>query len=379
MDGTDLIPSRCRACGEMKPPNEFDIRADTGRRTTMCRPCRRVSQNDRNRRLHGRPRLARIAGATDLLPCTRCGALKSTDAFPIRNSRTAKLHSWCRACFADVKARLYARNRSTEIERARKGRDQRKADVLAHLTDVLATRSCVDCGERDPQLVRLVGEFTKPMTVTALARSGRCWSTLETQVAGWVVRCRGCLRGRGSGPSSRPPRPRVRVTPWPPLNSPTSERRCTTCGVLKPLDDFAPKYRELRRPSSRCRDCLSQYHRQWYERNRERVIARVRSNRAKPHESLPKVIAHIDARRKRWEYLLAHPCIDCGESNPLVLEFDHKREKKAAIVDLMQRHARWSEILVEIEKCDVRCANCHRRRTALARGYYRELAMGIAE
>jgi hypothetical protein len=73
--------------------------------------------------------------------------------------------------------------------------------------------------------------------------------------------------------------------------------------------------------------------------------------------------------------LLAHPCVDCGESDPLVLEFDHREDKRAQIVDLMRNHAQWSDVLKEIEKCDVRCANCHRRRTAKVRGHYRELAM----
>jgi len=53
-----------------------------------------------------------------------------------------------------------------------------------------------------------------------------------------------------------------------------------------------------------------------------------------------------------------------------VLEFDHRRDKLFSIgMELSRR--RWQSILAEIEKCDVVCANCHRRRTALRRGSLR--------
>jgi hypothetical protein len=63
------------------------------------------------------------------------------------------------------------------------------------------------------------------------------------------------------------------------------------------------------------------------------------------------------------EYLRDHPCVDCGESDPLVLEFDHVGEKSFEIgAGLPDRN--WDSILREIAKCEVVCANCHRRRTA---------------
>ena len=69
-------------------------------------------------------------------------------------------------------------------------------------------------------------------------------------------------------------------------------------------------------------------------------------------------------------YLLAHPCVDCGRANPVMLDFDHRdpSEKKGNVSELAMRKP-WRLVLVEIAKCDVRCANCHLRRTAIQFGW----------
>jgi hypothetical protein len=57
-----------------------------------------------------------------------------------------------------------------------------------------------------------------------------------------------------------------------------------------------------------------------------------------------------------------------------VLEFDHRNadHKHFDISDALFRR-KWSEIEAELQLCDVRCANCHRRRTAQQRGFYEYL------
>lgn len=66
------------------------------------------------------------------------------------------------------------------------------------------------------------------------------------------------------------------------------------------------------------------------------------------------------------KYKQSKGCQDCSETDPIVLEFDHREpSKKEVTIGTVIRFG-WSleRLMKEIEKCDVVCANCHRRRTA---------------
>ena len=61
---------------------------------------------------------------------------------------------------------------------------------------------------------------------------------------------------------------------------------------------------------------------------------------------------------------LTSGCVDCGYSdNTAALDFDHVRgEKRHNVANMLTLS---DEILLaEIEKCEVRCANCHRVRSS---------------
>ena len=78
----------------------------------------------------------------------------------------------------------------------------------------------------------------------------------------------------------------------------------------------------------------------------------------------------LERTRYLIEFFKTHPCLDCGEADPVVLEFDHLGDKAFNISSGL--HARsWEAVLAEMKKCEIVCANCHRRRTARRRGALR--------
>jgi hypothetical protein len=138
-------------------------------------------------------------------------------------------------------------------------------------------------------------------------------------------------------------------------------RRCNRCGDLKPVAEFAWKQKSRGQRLKHCRACQARYHRKHYEQHRDQYIARA----ARRTQGLV-------AERARYLIKLfrERPCVDCGESDPLVLEFDHVADKNFSIARGLRSRS-WEAVLKEMAKCDVVCANCHRRRTALRAGSVR--------
>lgn len=106
--------------------------------------------------------------------------------------------------------------------------------------------------------------------------------------------------------------------------------------------------------SSWCKDCTRTYENERYGEEYRREQIRLRTQQAVQLK-----------QAKLWQYLLDHPCLDCGERDPLVLEFDHRDPRQSkCVTSMISNSVSWKRILAEIELCDVVCANCHSRRTA---------------
>lgn len=139
--------------------------------------------------------------------------------------------------------------------------------------------------------------------------------------------------------------------------------KCYRCHEVKPAEEFAWRRKRKGQRDSFCRPCRSAYGKEHYAANKQRYIdqAAIVSQRRR-------------LERTRWllDYFRSHPCVDCRETDPVVLEFDHLRDKVFNVgTELHDRN--WESVLAEIAKCEVVCANCHRRRTARRRGALRAL------
>ena len=143
-------------------------------------------------------------------------------------------------------------------------------------------------------------------------------------------------------------------------------RRCSRCRESKPESDFGTRGKG--RLQTNCRQCNAAYLREHYQANCDYYIRKARRFQVRrKQEHYPRLFA----------YFAEHPCVDCGETDPVVLQFDHVRGEKAGNVGSMVAGGYpWSRIEAEIAKCEVRCANCHWRRTAKQFNWYAFLGPG---
>lgn len=113
------------------------------------------------------------------------------------------------------------------------------------------------------------------------------------------------------------------------------------------------------------REYQRQYQRKLYQRNRELQMARVTPGNRRAREAINNYVDQVKSR----------PCADCGgHFPPFIMDFDHVRgEKTADISRLRGARASRARLEAELGKCEVVCANCHRRRTQM-----RLLGTGVA-
>lgn len=130
---------------------------------------------------------------------------------------------------------------------------------------------------------------------------------------------------------------------------------CPKCTLEKNKEEFP--IRQNGKPNSWCKKCHNSHTKKVRDSNIEERNRRAQYLRKIKREELRQVI---------FNYLKDKGCITCGEADRVVLDFDHKdqKEKEFSISEGLARVYSKQKVLKEIEKCDVLCSNCHRRKTA---------------
>lgn len=139
-------------------------------------------------------------------------------------------------------------------------------------------------------------------------------------------------------------------------------RLCNKCGKYKSEDDFAFRSKAKSTRQHTCKVCHRLLMKDHYKANKSYYAEKARRNEEGNREAV---------RAYLIEYLSNHPCVDCGNTDIEVLQFDHldRKTKKYNVSSMLVGYG-LKTIQEEIDKCAVRCANCHIRRTRRQLGWW---------
>lgn len=154
----------------------------------------------------------------------------------------------------------------------------------------------------------------------------------------------------------------------------SKHKKCTACGEDKPESEFSFRNKKKGLRQARCKTCFREYAKQHYSENRQRYIDSAKRSRKRLIQRKKDHVA---------ELLETAPCVDCGFSDPRALQFDHldPKTKKHNIADMVSgryNSASLEALKEELEKCVVRCANCHQIKTGKTYNYWKNDLQGVA-
>ncbi len=136
-------------------------------------------------------------------------------------------------------------------------------------------------------------------------------------------------------------------------------RVCCACGHPKDEDEFHWRNKAKGLRQAHCKVCQKKRGAAHYEANKASYRSRASAWKAQ-------------IRQRFIDWVSTKACVDCGEDDPVVLHCDHVRGKKSMNIATLVRDGRsWDSIAKELKKCEVRCANCHMRRTAKQFGWFK--------
>jgi hypothetical protein len=133
---------------------------------------------------------------------------------------------------------------------------------------------------------------------------------------------------------------------------------CTCCKKIKPLENFYWRNKSKKQKHSYCSLCQN-------ERSKRNYLSNVEKYKTKAKKAAKKARDFVNDIKSNSS------CFDCGISypnEPWLFDFDHTKDKIDCVSVLVSTKSK-ETVLQEIEKCDLVCLICHRRRTANRAGW----------
>jgi hypothetical protein len=144
-----------------------------------------------------------------------------------------------------------------------------------------------------------------------------------------------------------------------------THKKCSDCKQTLPISEFTKNPSKSDGFQTTCKNCKKIYNAAYYRVNKHRY------NIYTPAKAARRKILAQKTKQFVLDYLKTHPCVDCGEPDTIVLQFDHQGNKIASISQMITWGSSIKRIQNEIKKCEVVCANCHTRRTAVQFNWWR--------
>jgi len=125
---------------------------------------------------------------------------------------------------------------------------------------------------------------------------------------------------------------------------------CGDCKRELPTSQFGKNRAKASGLQYRCRSCQAAYKKEWYKTHKQQVLDRNSRNKNR-------------IRNYVRNLKIQGTCNRCSESDPSCLVFHHTEpdQKEINISRLARDGCSLSRLKEELEKCELLCANCHRK------------------
>lgn len=127
-------------------------------------------------------------------------------------------------------------------------------------------------------------------------------------------------------------------------------KQCSKCKGIFNLDQFHNSAKTKDGKTTWCKSCKHKANRIWKKTKNGRAYNTKRNRRC--------------ARAvKEWllEELGAKKCLYCDENHPACLDFHHRNPEEKKFIIASNKCKKRTELLEEARKCNIVCANCHRK------------------